>query len=298
MATYVTPKKNTEWIGYVALTSQADVKLVQTNPTLAAGDVKVSTDGGALNNATTLPAVTPAGSKAVKVTLSASEMNGDNVVVIFSDAAGAEWCDLVLSIQTTARQIDDLAYPTVSGRSLDVSAGGEAGVDWANVGTPGSTVSLSATTIATVTTTTTASALTTNNDKTGYRLSATGVDDVWDEALSGHTTAGTAGLALAEAGSNTIQKNTALANFMFPMYDSTTKEPKTGLVVASITKYESIDGAAPVALTGAITEVNATNMPGIYAISLTAGETNGRVISLRFAATGCDSTIYTLVTND
>ena len=35
--------------------------------------------------------------------------------------------------------------------------------------------------------------VTTNNDKTGYRLSATGVDDVWDEAQSGHTTAGTFG---------------------------------------------------------------------------------------------------------
>ena len=62
--------------------------------------------------------------------------------------------------------------PTVAGRTLDVSAGGEAGVDWANVGTPGSTVSLSATTVATVTTTTTATNLTTNNDKTGYALSA------------------------------------------------------------------------------------------------------------------------------
>jgi len=31
------------------------------------------------------------------------------------------------------------------------------------------------------------------SDKTGYRLSATGVDDVWDEAQSGHTTAGTFG---------------------------------------------------------------------------------------------------------
>lgn len=65
--------------------------------------------------------------------------------------------------------------PTTAARKLDVSAGGEAGVDWANVGTPGSTVSLSATTV---------SALTTNNDKTGYRLSATGVDDVLDDPLS------------------------------------------------------------------------------------------------------------------
>jgi hypothetical protein len=36
----------------------------------------------------------------------------------------------------------------------------------------------------------------TNNDKIGYRLSATGVDDVWDEVLSGHLTAGTTGAAL------------------------------------------------------------------------------------------------------
>ena len=42
--------------------------------------------------------------------------------------------------------------PTVAGRTLDVSAGGEAGIDWANVGTPGSTVNLSATTVNTITT--------------------------------------------------------------------------------------------------------------------------------------------------
>lgn len=39
--------------------------------------------------------------------------------------------------------------PTVSGRTLDVSAGGEAGVDWANVGSATTTVNLSGTTIST-----------------------------------------------------------------------------------------------------------------------------------------------------
>lgn len=39
--------------------------------------------------------------------------------------------------------------PTVAGRTLDVSAGGEAGVDWANVGSPTTTVDLSGTTIKT-----------------------------------------------------------------------------------------------------------------------------------------------------
>lgn len=41
--------------------------------------------------------------------------------------------------------------PTIAGRTLDVSAGGEAGVDWANVGSPTTTVGLSGTTVKTAT---------------------------------------------------------------------------------------------------------------------------------------------------
>lgn len=41
--------------------------------------------------------------------------------------------------------------PTTAGRTLDVSAGGEAGVDWANVGSPTTTLNLSGTTIKTAT---------------------------------------------------------------------------------------------------------------------------------------------------
>lgn len=111
MASFVTPRKNVAFSFYASLTSQVDTKLFQVNPTLAAGDVKVSVDGGALGNITTLPVVTPAGSREVLVSLSAAEMNGDNIIVQFVDAAGAEWCDLVVNIQTTARQIDELAYP-------------------------------------------------------------------------------------------------------------------------------------------------------------------------------------------
>lgn len=55
--------------------------------------------------------------------------------------------------------------PTTAGRTLDVSAGGEAGVDWANVGSPTTSLNLSGTTVGT------AAALTANNDKTGYSLS-------------------------------------------------------------------------------------------------------------------------------
>jgi hypothetical protein len=128
MATYVPAKRATEYICYVCLTSQADNKLFQVNPTLAAGDVKVSLDGGAFNNLTTLPVVTPAGGRAVKVTLSIAEMTADNVEVVFSDAAGAEWCDLSLNIQTTATQIDNLVRSTTPANALTIDAAGLIGI--------------------------------------------------------------------------------------------------------------------------------------------------------------------------
>ena len=108
MPSYVTPKIGTQFIYFKSLVSQADANLFQVAPTLAAGDVTVSTDGGALNNITTLPVVTPAGGRLVMVTLSAAEMNGDNVDVVFSDVAGAEWQDQTWNIQTTTQQIDDI----------------------------------------------------------------------------------------------------------------------------------------------------------------------------------------------
>lgn len=128
MTTYVTPKKSTAWIGYIGLTQQADTRLLKANPTLAAGDFKVSIDGGTFSNLTTLPTVTPTGGTAVKLSLSAGEMAGDNIVIACIDAAGAEWCDQFVTLQTTARQIDDLAYPAVPGRSLAVDSAGSVAI--------------------------------------------------------------------------------------------------------------------------------------------------------------------------
>lgn len=113
--------------------------------------------------------------------------------------------------------------PTTAARTLDVSATGEAGVDWANVGGATTNVSLTNTTVATVTTATTATNVTTVNGfannvitaasiaasalngkgdwnvgKTGYALSAAGIDAIWDEATSGHVTAGTYGVAVTD----------------------------------------------------------------------------------------------------
>ncbi len=145
MPTYFPPKNAVAYITYVGLIDQSDTRLLQVNPTLAAGDVKVSIDGGTFNDLATLPVVTPAAGRSVKVALSAAEMTGDNITVVFHDAAGAEWCDLILNLQTAARHLDDLTYPTVSGRSTDVSATGEVGIDWANIGSPTTVVDLSGT---------------------------------------------------------------------------------------------------------------------------------------------------------
>lgn len=124
MASQVFPKKNAAFTFYIGLVDQADTKLFKSSPTLAVGDFKVSIDGAALNNLATLPSVDPAAGKLVLISLSAAEMNGDNIQVIGSDAAGAEWCDIIVNIQTTTRQADDLAFPTVSGRSISIDASG------------------------------------------------------------------------------------------------------------------------------------------------------------------------------
>ena len=52
--------------------------------------------------------------------------------------------------------------PTVAGRTLDVSAGGEAGLDWANVGSPTTTLNLSGTTVGTAAAVTTVNGLAAN----------------------------------------------------------------------------------------------------------------------------------------
>lgn len=143
MASYP-PKKNEAFIFYVSLISQANTKIAHVNPTLAAGDVKVAVDDAAPANLTTLPVVDADYTKRVKVAMSAAEMNGDRITVVFSDAAGAEWCDLVIDIPTSVRQVDDLAYPATSGRSMVVDAAGLVDANTVKVGGTGAGIAQTA----------------------------------------------------------------------------------------------------------------------------------------------------------
>ena len=93
------PIRNIAYSFTVALEPWGGGNTFVNNPTLAAGDVKVSVDGGTPGNITTLPSVTPAGGKQVLVQLSAAEMNAAaGVAVLFSDQAGSEWKDLRITI--------------------------------------------------------------------------------------------------------------------------------------------------------------------------------------------------------
>jgi hypothetical protein len=102
-APYNPPKKNEDFVIRIALVDAADPKSFKSSPTIAAGDFKVSTDGGTLTNLSTLPSVSPAASIWVLLTLSAAEMNGDSIAIQGIDqTATKEWADFSLSIPTTA----------------------------------------------------------------------------------------------------------------------------------------------------------------------------------------------------
>lgn len=67
----------------VTLRSQLTSKVL-SNPTIAAGDFTVSTDGGAFANLATLPFVTPSGSGRVLLSFSAAEMTGASEVLVLA----------------------------------------------------------------------------------------------------------------------------------------------------------------------------------------------------------------------
>lgn len=101
------PRKNVAYEFYLSLVDSA-TGAFKANPTIAAEDFKVSTDGGIFTNLTTLPAVTPSGSVSVKINLSAAEMNGDKVVMQGIDAAGGEWNDVLVFIDAPAGNVETL----------------------------------------------------------------------------------------------------------------------------------------------------------------------------------------------
>ena len=75
----------------------------------------------------------------------------DYTVVLNPDTETVDGQTVVAVIARFSIDNRGLLRPTVAQRTLDVSSGGEAGLDWANVGSPTTTVGLSGTTVKTST---------------------------------------------------------------------------------------------------------------------------------------------------
>lgn len=127
----------------------------------------------------------------------------------------------------------------------------------------------------------------------GTKASQTSVDTI-DDFLDTEVAAIKAKTDLLPEG---IKKNTAFNNFHFMMFDSTTGAGKTGIADGSFTKKVIIDNGTQASLSGTITEVDSTNFPGLYRISLTSGELNGDNVTFRFAATGAKDSEFTIKTS-
>jgi len=97
----------------VQLRSQADANLYQTNPTIAAGDFRISVNGAAYDNLDNLPTVTPAGEDRVQITISAAETTaagaGGNIQVSWKDQADDEWYPGYAILIVYATNLDSLA---------------------------------------------------------------------------------------------------------------------------------------------------------------------------------------------
>ena len=118
MASTLPPVKGAAFTFDIALVSQASPYIFKTSPTLAAGDITVSLDQGNFANITTLPTQIQT-TGVLPVALTAAEMNADLVVVLFHDAAGAEWQDAVVSIYTGGQTLD-----TIEGLVDDIGVAG------------------------------------------------------------------------------------------------------------------------------------------------------------------------------
>lgn len=74
------------------------------------------------------------------------------------------------------------------------------------------------------------------------------------------------------------RKNQSYTEYLYA-WDIATNLPKTG-DAANITVYTAKDGGSSGVSTNSVAEVDATNMPGIYSLLLTAAEMNGNSIAV------------------
>jgi hypothetical protein len=97
------PVKGEDFDFAITLADMVTAGKFKSSPTIAAGDFKVSKDGGSFANLATLPSVEPSASVSVKVGLSATEMTADRVLIVWEDQTDPpEWASGSVCILTTS----------------------------------------------------------------------------------------------------------------------------------------------------------------------------------------------------
>ncbi len=100
------PVQDTPFTFFMPLVSLGDPNTFIVNPTIAAGDFLVSTNGAAFVPLATLPVVEPVGSTLVRIDLSSSEMGGAKVNVQGRDVSGDEWQDVMVFIDVPEGSVE------------------------------------------------------------------------------------------------------------------------------------------------------------------------------------------------
>lgn len=202
--------------------------------------------------------------------------------------------------------------PTVAGRALDVSTGGEAGVDWANVGTPGSTVNLSATTTNLVNTLTTYTGNTVQTGDSFARIGAAGAGltgvvlpsgglanvTAWTVAVTGNVTGNLSGSVGSVTAGVTVTTNNDKTGYAltqaFPSNFSSLAITAGGLVDITQTAADKAWGTAARVLTAGTNIVLPSN--GLSSVTAWTVNITGNVTGNLSGSVGSVTSAVTLPT--
>lgn len=229
---------------------------------------------------------------------------------IISDYTGAtKTVTLAAGTTFTAAATDNISVmgpmpiqPTVSGRTLDVTSTGAAGIDLANVENQGTTLGLTATTIAAVTTTATATNLTNLPAITANWLTAAGIaagaldgKGNWNIGKTGYTLTVTTGLGNQTADitgnlSGSVGSVTGAVGSVTGAVGSV-----TGLTAATVhAELDDIQARLPAALIGGRIDANL----GAISTSATAADNLERsTLGIVTGTVGAASTTTSIVTS-
>ena len=101
VGTYAPMVRAQTYLIRIGLEDIANPGRLKAGPTIAAGDFKVDIDGAGFTNLATLPSASPAAGRAVLITLSTTETDGDVITLQCVDqTVPAEWADYMVSFNT------------------------------------------------------------------------------------------------------------------------------------------------------------------------------------------------------